>query len=93
MEKDKTAVEQFYQRCSDLLGTENTYVERGQYWRRTRWTNREPGSGRFPGFGTIRMFSPDCIHVSLSKPFDVNRTFENAEEVYAFLRNRLTQPT
>ena len=91
--KEIGAVEDFYQRCSDLLGTENTYVERSPYWRRTRWTNRAAGSGRFPGFGTIRMFSPDCIHVSLTKPVAINRTFDSAEEVYAFLKKALTQPT
>jgi hypothetical protein len=93
MEQEKKAVEDFYQRCSDLLSTENTYVERNPYWRRTRWSNREPGSGRFPGCGTIRMFSSDCIHVSLTNPVGVNRTFDSAEEVYAFLKKALTQPT
>lgn len=93
MNEKKKAVEEFYQRCSDMLGTENTYVERHQYWYRSRWNNRAPGSGRFPGYGTIRMFSPNCIHVSLLKPVECNRTFESAEEVYAFLQNALTSPS
>jgi hypothetical protein len=93
MEKEKKAVELFYQRCSDLLGTENTYVERSPYWRRTRWTNRELGAGRFSGYGTIRMFSPDCIHMSLNHPVSVSRTFTSAEDVYAFLKEALTPST
>lgn len=87
MKEETISVEEgFYQECADLLGIPSTYVQRSKYWRRTRWTNRIPGSGRFPGYGLIRMFGPKMIHMNLTKPVVVNRTFNSSEEALAFLK-------
>jgi hypothetical protein len=48
--------------------------------------NRHPGNGRFTGFGTIRMYAPNHIHVSLRQPVILNRVCRSADEVYNLLR-------
>ena len=69
------SVEQgFYEKCATLLKCgEYTYTE----WlhrtstgekKKTRWNNRKPGNGCFPGKGLIRMFGPNLIHVMLHSP-------------------------
>ena len=74
----------FYARVAELLGTSYDYkpwIGRGP----NRWNNRHPGNGRFPGFGTIKMFSPTSIHVCLRAPVAVNRLCRSPAEVYALL--------
>lgn len=88
----KEVEEKFYQDVSDLLGIENTYEYNrytvgGTY--RTRWNNRKPGNGRFEGYGLIRMFGPDTIHVALSRPIFIQKTFSSTEEVLEYLRNNI----
>ncbi|MFL5021520.1 MAG: hypothetical protein ACJ8DW_04600 [Microvirga sp.] len=51
-----------------------------------RWNNRHPGNGRFPGFGTIRMHTPNHIHVALRQPVILNRVCRSSDEVYDLLR-------
>lgn len=94
MEKEMTEVESFYQDVSDLLGIEsnyeyNPYTVGGKY--RTRWNNRKPGNGRFEGYGLIRFFGPDVIHVSISKPVSINRTFASKAEVLEALKKALDE--
>lgn len=75
---------QFYAECARLLGAEHTYtpwIGRGP----NRWNNRHAGNGRFPGFGTIKMFGPNAIHVCLHTPRVVNRYVRSPEEAYALL--------
>jgi hypothetical protein len=58
--------EDFYRECARLLGT--TYDCKPVLYRyRTRWNNRAPGGGRFPGHGIIRIFG-DQVHVQLTNP-------------------------
>lgn len=91
---------EFYEKCAKLLGTENLYVEKpkpakrfnretGKMYqpitRKTRWGPREPGNGRFPGHGLIRIFGSNTIHVSLSNP-SLNGTFSSFEEVLEALQ-------
>lgn len=76
---------QFYQECARLLSVPYTYTPwtgRGP----NRWNNRHAGNGRFDGFGTIRMFSPNCIHLSLRAPRPINCVVRSVEEVYALLQ-------
>ncbi len=91
---------EFYQKCAELLGAEDLYVEKplpsmrfnretGKMYqplsRHTRWGPREPGNGRFPGHGTIRVFSEKMIHVSLNDP-SLSGTFTSFEAVLEALR-------
>lgn len=60
----------FYEGCARLLGTRydcKPFVGH----KRTRWNNRAPGGGRFPGFGLIRLFG-DHVHIALHAPFQLN---------------------
>jgi hypothetical protein len=89
MEKEKKMVEErFYQEVAELLCVPNTYRPQ-PFAYKTRWNNRGAGNGRFPGFGLIRMFSENCIHVSLSRPMAVNRFFKSTDEVTGFLRQHI----
>lgn len=94
MEKEINEVESFYQDVSDLLGIENNYrydvnSVGGKY--RTRWNNRKPGNGRFEGYGIIRFFAPDMIHVSINNPVHISQTFESKAEVLAALKKALDE--
>lgn len=84
-EEHREAEGRFYQTVAEMLGTTHDYkpwTGRGP----NRWNNRHPGNGRFPGFGTVRYFSPTCIHVCLHAPRSINRMCASAEAVYAILR-------
>jgi hypothetical protein len=36
--------------------------------KKTRWNNRNPGNGRYPGHGIVRRFNSNSIHVNLHTP-------------------------
>lgn len=63
--------EEFYRRCADLLGTSYDCTGLDAPYR-TRWNNRRPGNGRFPGFGIIRLHGEE-VHVSLRHPISASR--------------------
>ena len=73
----------FYSTCAEILQTNHQYVP-GLTTYRTRWNDRDPGNGRFPGFGTIRWFGPTAMHVASMDP-PINRSFSSEQEVYDFL--------
>ena len=50
-----------------------------------RWSGREPGNGRFQGYGLIRLFGRDRVHVLLRKPQAVNRIFDDRAKALEFL--------
>ena len=75
----------FYLKCADILGVEYD-GEPFQYRYRTRWNNRKPGSGRYPGYGLIRKFGSQ-IHVAFTNPISHHAIYNSEEEVYTFLRN------
>ena len=77
--------EEFYSKCAELLGAEHEYLPFTHY-KRTRWNNRKPGSGRYPGYGIIRKFG-NQIHVALTKPIQHHSVYNSEEEVFAFLQN------
>ena len=74
--------ESFYAECAALLGC--SYDGKPfPYHKRTRWNNRTPGQGRFPGHGIIRVFG-SLVHVALTNPqIEMQGT---KEEVLAKLR-------
>lgn len=77
--------EEFYEACAQLLGTKYE-CEKFKYHKRTRWNNRAPGSGRFPGYGLIRRFGSQ-IQVSLRHPVNHTQIYDTTEEVFDFLRS------
>jgi len=91
MKPEQHALEEaFYRESARLLDAVHTYrpwVGRPP----NRWNNRHPGDGRFPGFGTIGMYGPNHIHVSLRHPMVLNRTYRSPEEVYDLLRRLKTR--
>lgn len=80
--------EDFYAECAAIL---NTVVdgEAFPYHKRTRWNNRKPGRGRFPGFGIIRAFG-DLVHMHLYSPIRIEKVFLGKDEALAFLRENAT---
>ncbi len=58
--------QKFYEECASLLETTHE-GEAFTLYRRTRWNNRRPGRGRFPGRGIIRVFG-DTVHIALLTP-------------------------
>jgi hypothetical protein len=77
----------FYDRCAALLGVPHEYRP-FPFSGRSRWNNRAPGSGRFPGRGLIRLFG-QRVHVSLHQPVPINRWFESPDEAVRFLEKKL----
>ncbi|MXQ14795.1 hypothetical protein [Microvirga makkahensis] len=73
--------EAFNQECARLLGAMHTY--RSWIGRLPkRWNNRHPGNGRVPGFGTIRMYAPNQIHVGLRYPALVSKVCRSNDDVF-----------
>ena len=78
-------MEDFYDKCAEILGCAhegNKFPHR----RRTRWNNRVAGRGRFPGFGIIRRFNSNNIHVALSYPISLQKTFKSEDDVFETLK-------
>jgi hypothetical protein len=86
MKKENQELEgQFYNECARLLGVAYTYKPWPYEYRGPdRWNNRSPGNGRFPGIGTVRMYGPTSIHISLRDPA-LNKTCKSPEEAYQIL--------
>jgi len=89
---------EFYQKVAEILGQEHSFNPRKRWTsvdretgeiriRRTdgtRWAGRDPGNGRFPGFGVIRAHNPGNIFV-MSR-FG-QKVFETEEEALSFVKN------
>jgi hypothetical protein len=74
----------FYAAVADLLGaTHEGSAFPHDY--RTRWNDRGAGRGRYPGFGTVRLFG-DTVHVSLRRPLAVCLVVEGREQALEALR-------
>ena len=67
----------FYDACAEILGVEHDFMP-FRYPKRTRWNNRKPGSGRFPGRGLVRAFG-EHVHLALYRPKPINRLFDSRE--------------
>lgn len=75
---------EFYNRCAELLGVEYICTP-FPYETKTRWNNRKPGEGRYPGYGLIRHFGGN-IHVTLRHPVIHNKVYTSENDVYEFLK-------
>jgi hypothetical protein len=88
MKVENQGVEQgFYEECARLLRVPYTYTPwpsptRGP----NRWNNRHPGNGRYEGYGTIKMYGPNVIHVALRTPHVINCVCKSTDEVFTLLR-------
>jgi hypothetical protein len=98
VEKRVKDEEDFYSECAKILGTEHIYrdcvprprisrdgIEYTPMTKATRWGGREPGNGRFPGFGFIRLFG-NMVQVQITNPARLSGIFNNKEEALSFLR-------
>lgn len=76
----------FYDECSRILGTLHAFrvPPRGKI---TRWNNRNPGNGRFPGYGLVRRFGPNCVQIALRQPVEFNLVCHSEEEALSALRS------
>jgi hypothetical protein len=80
---------EFYKKCAEILDVDYTYKKR--YLKKTRWNNRDPGNGRFPGHGLIRYYSGDNIHIILTKPVIINKICKSADEVLLLLKTNVKE--
>lgn len=79
--------EEFYQKCSEILDIEHKFKTIWKNERRSgRWGPREPGNGRFPGFGLIRWFGPNYIHMTGK---GINKSFTSPENALEYLSKLL----
>lgn len=85
----KMTNEEFYRRCADMLGTSYDCTGLSSPYR-TRWNNRSPGHGRFPGFGIIRAHG-ESVHVSLRRPIAALRHFDTRAAALDWLSSRLVE--
>ena len=79
--------EEFYARCADLLGTVHEHLPFAHH-ARTRWNNRKPGSGRFPGCGIIRIFG-DEVHIAIRAPIVMHERVRGRREAIRLIEERL----
>lgn len=75
----------FYDRCAAILGIPHEYNEPTNF-KRSRWNNRQPGNGRFPGFGTIQCFGSGVRIMQKGKG---TRIFNDYETVFTYLEDTL----
>lgn len=96
-------VKEFYKACEDILETKTEFKEpkvpsirynreTGEPYRpstiATRWGGREPGNGRFPGRGLIRVFGPTLIQVALNDP-NISGIFNSMDDVLRALEKAM----
>lgn len=75
--------EEFYNRCYEILGVGEEYKDIQYNQRRTnRWGPRQPGNGRYPGFGLIRWFSENNIHLISSSG---SKVFDSPEALFDYI--------
>lgn len=77
----------FYRECAEILGTSYD-CEGFPYRYRTRWNNRAPGNGRFPGYGLIRLFG-DQVQIALHHPVKLQQNVSTRTEALRILKEAL----
>jgi hypothetical protein len=82
MEKTK-----FYEKCAGILGTQYNCQPFTQY-KRTRWNNRSAGSGRYPGYGIIRVFG-DMVQINIRHPFILNTVASSMKDALVILTEQM----
>ncbi len=96
--------EKFYSDCAEILGTEHQYSDgiprpkidrEGKTYipstRATRWGGREPGNGRFPGFGLIRLYWPDLVSIRLRHPKNIHTNIIGRDKALQYLRQEVNK--
>ena len=71
--------EVFYQAVAETLGCAGHSYRKFPYSKRTRWNNRAPGNGRYPGFGLVRRFGSTNVVVQLHTP-RLHKHFKNTTD-------------
>lgn len=84
--------DEFYNEVARLLNTSHEYyrhvdIRKGKTYR-TRWNNRQPGNGRFPEFGLVRLFG-DTVQIILRQPKEINATIEGRQAALDYLEMSL----
>jgi len=70
--------QEFYEEVEYILNSGHEYKEAWINNRRSgRWGPREPGNGRFKGFGLVRWFNEDLVTINLYHPYPVNYRCED----------------
>ena len=80
--------QEFYQQIADILNYAYK-LKPFPYYKRTRWNNRAPGSGRFIGHGVVRAFGENLISVCLHTP-KINGIFNSYDSAIAAIKNSVT---
>ena len=70
--KDKMDKIEFYSECDKFFGQSHPPPREFRPRRTGRWGPREPGAGRFEGYGIVRWFNPSTVHVSLRYPIPLH---------------------
>lgn len=78
---------EFYDAIAEILGTTHTGV-RPMFPHKKRWYNREPGRGRYPGYGIVRVFGSD-VHMSFNAPVVFSAIVKGKSAAVDLLRNKL----
>ena len=85
--------EDFYKLCDEIVGVESEYKQPLKIYPKTdrdgnkvqpmtnasRWGGREPGNGRYEGYGLIRVYNASCIHITFKNP-NINNTYDSFDE-------------
>ena len=82
--------ETFYNECAKILNAKHEYLP-FKHYKRTRWNNRSPGSGRFEGRGIIRVFG-DKVQIALNNPSAYN-VCNSKQEALDWLNELLSDRT
>lgn len=80
--------EEFYHRCAEILGQEYA-CQSFQHYKRTRWNNRKPGSGRFPDHGVVRVFGENLIQMLLPR-YGIHCTAKSKAEALSILERAVS---
>lgn len=86
MKNDQSSVEGFYEECARVLNCANAHCKRPEGYRKSRWGNRNPGAGRFEGFGIIRVFG-ETVLISLRYPVKTTKQFTSRELALEYLKD------
>lgn len=82
--------ETFYNKIAEILEINIEYkIPYSGSNRITRWNNRKPGNGRYPGYGLVHMYSETFIQVNF---YNHKQMFNSTEDVLNFI-NTLVQDT
>lgn len=77
--------ETFYRQCADILGTTYDCTAFTGH-ARTRWNNRSPGGGRFPGCGIVRLFG-DQVQIALRHPVTMQCNVEGRQAALDLIKD------